>query len=204
MSFNKEARTAFANRIIVVSDLFNFHFRDTRFSGAAIRKVLVQPQNLDSTGGGRMARESIVLKPVSDHAGGGNIVAGFLDIGASEAELRTFGDLKTRHHQRFGNLTFDLDETEYDAFLAQAKAFLEREEFSVRVAEPAPEPGAPSVRAQAAQVSTPAAPAPARPVRNIATGTVPADDGPSHLVVALAFVFGLVVGCTVTYIMMRG
>lgn len=127
MSYDKAARTAFANRAFVLSEMFNAKFRNARFSGAVNRVVKVIPPETESTGGGKMARDSITLVPESEGAGGSSIVIGWLDVGHSVAELRSYAVLAERHKDRFGSLAFDLEKAEYETFLTDAQTFLAAE-----------------------------------------------------------------------------
>jgi hypothetical protein len=133
VSYDKGARTAFANRAFVLSEMFNAKFRNTRFSGAVGRIVKVIPPETESTGGGKMARESIALVPESEGASGSSIVCGWLDVGQNSAELRSYSVLSDRHKERFGNLAFDLEKAEYETFVAEAQQFLAAEGIALSI-----------------------------------------------------------------------
>lgn len=133
VSYDKGARTAFANRAFVLSEMFNAKFRNTRFSGAVGRVVKVIPPETESTGGGKMARESIALVPESEGASGSSVVCGWLDVGQNNAELRSYSVLSDRHKERFGNLAFDLEKAEYEAFVAEAQQFLAAEGIALSI-----------------------------------------------------------------------
>ena len=135
MSYEKGARTAFANKAFVLSEMFNAKFRNTHFSGAVARVVKVFPPETESTGGGKLARESIALVPESEKASGSSIVCCWLDVGQSCAELRSFSVLADRHRERFGDLSFDLNKEEYESFVEEAKEFLANEGLALSLVE---------------------------------------------------------------------
>ncbi len=135
---NQNSRTEFASRALLVSDIFNVKFKKTRFSGSTPRVVMVDAEEKESTGGGKMARESVLLVPERAAPGVANIVVGFIDVGTSAAELRSYNALLARHRQRFGDMAFDIKQEEYDAFVQQAKAFLEAEKITVNLVDAKP------------------------------------------------------------------
>jgi len=194
MSYSKEARTQFANRAFVISELVNVKFRDRRFTGAVVRVVKVEPPATESTGGGKMARETIALVPESDRVEGSSIVVGFLDVGKSQAELRPFDVLVDRHRARFGSLSFDLDRGEYEAFIADMQAFLVEEGMTiVTVSDEAPPAASPRTPSQPAirTVSVPGK------VASASTG----ESGGGGLGIG-AVIFGVIVGVGIGVAMM--
>lgn len=192
MSYNREARTAFANRAFVLSEMFNTKFRNTRFSGAVSRVVRVIPPETESTGGGKMARETITLVPESEGAQGAPIVAGWLDVGQNLAELRAYSLLAERHKERFGNLPFDLNPSEYATFLQEAQSFLAQEGITLTLLDentPAAAPAASAPAAPARSGSTPK-----MQVMSANTGTGAASSAGSGGGVGLLLVVMLFVG----------
>ena len=138
MTYEKKAMTAFAQAALAASDLIVQKFAATKFTGNVTRVVHVEAPNVESTGGGKQARESIVLKPESGDAAGA-ITCGFLDIGLRSCELRSYASLAMLHRQRFGTAqqtALDLHQSEYDKFLGELKEMLDGEGFIVRLVEP--------------------------------------------------------------------
>jgi hypothetical protein len=133
MPYEKKAMTAFAQAVLAASDLIMQKFADTRFSGAVTRVVNVEAPQVESTGGGKQARESIILKAESGDATG-SITAGFLDIGLRSCELRSYGSLQMLHRQRLGT-TLDLVQAEYEKFVLELRQFLEGEGFVIKIIE---------------------------------------------------------------------
>lgn len=134
MTYEKKAMTAFAQAALAASDLIMNKFASTKFAGQVPRVVVVEAPQMESTGGGKQARESIVLRPESGDASG-SITCGFLDIGLRSCELRSYGTLAVLQKQRF-QTTLDLQQTEYEKFLAELIAMLEGEGFVIKVVEP--------------------------------------------------------------------
>jgi hypothetical protein len=134
MAYEKGAMTAFAQAALAASDLINTKFASTRFGGKVQRQVVVEAPNVESTGGGKQARESIVLKPV-DGAVGDSVTCGFLDVGLRSCELRSYATLNMQHKQRYST-AIDLPQAEYDRFLGELGSLLEGEGFVLRVVQP--------------------------------------------------------------------
>lgn len=134
MAYEKGAMTAFAQAALATSDLINNKFASTRFGGKVQRQVVVEAPKVESTGGGKQARESIVLKPV-EGASGDSITCGFLDVGLRSCELRSYATLNMQHKQRYST-AIDLPQPEYDRFLGELGSLLEGEGFVLRVVQP--------------------------------------------------------------------
>lgn len=130
----KKAMTAFAQAALAASDLINTKFAATKFSGNTTRIVKVEAPKVESTGGGKQARESIVLRPETGDPAGA-VTAGFLDVGLRSCELRSYAALNAAHRQRFGT-ALDLHQSDYDKFLGELKGLLEGEGFVIKLVEP--------------------------------------------------------------------
>ncbi len=123
--------TAFAQAALAVSDLLAAKFSGTKFGGSIPRIVKVQAPQVPSTGGGKQARESIVLMPENGdttHA----ITAGFIDVGLRAIELRAFNAVAGPYQQRHGRV-LDLPKTEYEAFVTELKNFLGAEGYVIKM-----------------------------------------------------------------------
>jgi hypothetical protein len=131
MAYEKAAMTSFAQQALVVSDLIQMKFKSTRLGGSVPRVVKVQAPIVESTGGGKQARESIVLTPENGDNNGA-IVCGFVDVGLRAAELRTHAALANTYQQRF-KTPLDLSQSDYDRFMEEAQQFLGSEGFVVNV-----------------------------------------------------------------------
>ena len=133
MTYEKKAMTAFAQATVAACDLIEARFANTRFTGAVARVVKIEAPFVESTGGGRQARESIVLKAANDDAAH-NVTAGFVDVGLRSCELRSYDALNLLFRQRFGR-ALDLYQSEYDRFAAELRELLEKEGFAFKVVE---------------------------------------------------------------------
>jgi len=127
----QQAMTAFAQAALAVSDLVAAKFSNTRFGGSIPRIIKVQAPNVPSTGGGKQARESVILIPESGdtaHA----VTAGFIDVGLRAVELRTFAALDQTYQQRH-KVKLDIPRSEYDAFVKELQGFLGGEGYVVKM-----------------------------------------------------------------------
>lgn len=134
MAYEKGAMTAFAQAALATSDLINNKFKDTKLAGNTPRTVVVEAPQVESTGGGKQARESIILRPENGEAKD-TITCGFLDVGLRSCELRSYATLNMNHRQRFGT-ALDLHQSEYDKFLGELASLLEQEGYVIKVVRP--------------------------------------------------------------------
>jgi hypothetical protein len=128
---SQQAMTAFAQAAIAVGDLVSAKFAGMRFTGRVSRIVKVQTPNVQSTGGGRQARESVVLLPENGDSSQA-LTAGFIDVGLRAVELRTYAALDAAYRQRHRQ-ALDLPPAEYDSFSKDLQAFLGNEGYVVKV-----------------------------------------------------------------------
>jgi hypothetical protein len=133
MTYEKKAMTAFAQATVAACDLIEARFANTRFTGGVARIVKIEAPFVESTGGGKQARESIVLKAANDDAAH-NVTCGFVDVGLRSCEVRSYDALNMLHRQRFHS-ALDLHQSEYDRFIAELKELLENEGFAFKIVE---------------------------------------------------------------------
>ncbi len=120
-----------------LSALFEVKFRKTQLGGD--REIKVSEQMGESSGGGKMARESIILTPLDGNREEA-IVVGWMDVGNSAAEIRNFNTIASRYAQRF-NKDIDIDPVAYKAFLDEAAGFFQQEGIQTTIVDsPPPEP----------------------------------------------------------------
>jgi hypothetical protein len=131
MADERVAMTAFAQAAMNMSVLINTKFADTRFSGKLTRQPKVEAPHTESTGGGKQARESIVLRSESGSPKE-TITCGFLDVGLRACELRSFSLLKQLNKERH-NAELDLNQSEYDKFLGELEEILAGQGFVVKI-----------------------------------------------------------------------
>jgi hypothetical protein len=125
--------TAFAQAALAVSDLLAAKFAGTKFGGSVPRVVKVQAPQGPSTGGGKKARESIVLMPESGDSSQA-LTAGFIDVGLRAVELRTFEAVAGPYKERFGRV-LDLPKPEYEKFIGELKSFLGGEGYVIKMVD---------------------------------------------------------------------
>ncbi|MCU0691914.1 MAG: hypothetical protein MUF54_10970 [Polyangiaceae bacterium] len=114
-------RTQFAQVAFDYSTFFAVQFAQTRVAGACPRApVLVAPEGM-STGGGKLVRQHIALRPEQQDFPA--LTVGTVDVSRSTATLRTYGYLLQAHRARFGDRPFDIDPSTYQAFFQQAQQF---------------------------------------------------------------------------------
>ena len=126
----QQAMTAFAQAALAVSDLVAAKFSSTRFSGGVARVVKVQAPNVPSTGGGKQARESVILLPETGDTAQA-VTVGFIDVGLRGVELRTYAAVAAAYEQRH-KTRLDLPKAEYEAFTKELQAFLGGEGYVVK------------------------------------------------------------------------
>jgi hypothetical protein len=115
-------RTQVAQSAFDFSAYFTQSFGDVRVRGAIVRRPeLMAPEGM-STGGGRRARQPVVL--FAEGGRGPAITVGWVDIPQRRAVLRTYRCLHAMHQARYRGRPFDLDMGSYDGFFDQAKGLL--------------------------------------------------------------------------------
>jgi hypothetical protein len=134
MTYDKKAMTAFAQQALATSELVSAKFANTTFTGPVPRAVKVVAPNVESTQGGKQARESINLVP-TDNDPSRTITCGFLDVGLRSAEIRSYAALNMLHRQRHSQ-ALDLHQSEYEKFVGALKAVLEDEGYAFKIIEP--------------------------------------------------------------------
>ena len=176
----QQAMTAFAQAALAVSDLVAAKFSSTKFGGAVPRIIKVQAPNVPSTGGGKQARESVILMPESGDTAQA-VTAGFIDVGLRSVELRTFAALDQTYQQRH-KTKLDIPPAEYNAFVKEMQTFLGGEGYIVKMVDVADQDKKAS-KAQAAAANASEEPASSKAALIIGAAVVVA------AVVAVAIIF---------------
>lgn len=146
----QQAMTAFAQAALAVSDLVAAKFSGTKFGGSVPRVIKVLAPNVPSTGGGKQARESVILQPENGDTAQA-VTAGFIDVGLRAVELRTFAALDQTYQQRH-KTKLDIPRAEYDAFVKEIQSFLGGEGYVVKMVDVS-EQEAKAAKAQAASAN---------------------------------------------------
>jgi hypothetical protein len=142
-------RTQVAQGAYDFARYFTSSFESVRFGRSVPRRAeLAAPEGM-STGGGRAARQSIVL--VADRPGPPNLTVGWVEVSGRRAQLRTHRALAAVYRARFRDRLLDVDEESYNAFLGQASQLLAAcgvavtmdDDTSVPISQRPPAPTAP-------------------------------------------------------------
>ncbi|MGF1511176.1 MAG: hypothetical protein ACFB9M_16910 [Myxococcota bacterium] len=120
------ARTVHAQRALELADVVEFKYRERRL-GAAERTLRLRAPDGPSTGGGLLARQSVVL--VTDS--GDTLVCGWADLPAKRADLRSYQTVNDQFGARRGHIV-DFTRREYDALMEDLGQFLEEQGLNVR------------------------------------------------------------------------
>lgn len=124
------SRTHHANQAVALSQLVELKFAKLELGGRVPRSLTISTPDGPSTGGGRQARQSLVLKVPKGK--GHDIVCGFIDSARGIAEMRSFVVLDKQNKDRFGN-PLDFMRVDYDAFVAEMVKFLMAQGIDARV-----------------------------------------------------------------------
>mgnify|MGYP000417146290 CR=1 FL=1 len=121
-------RTQFAQRALLLSEDFNVTLAKTPMPGLIPRVAKMIPPDVQSTGGGKQARESIVLTPSAGT--GAAITCGFVDVAKGVGEIRTLAYLA---RARGGTLGFS--PADYDALVDRVVTYLRTQDIRVMVVD---------------------------------------------------------------------
>jgi hypothetical protein len=124
----KHVYTVLAREGINAAQLINARLAKKTIGKADPRRVEVASPHGPSTSGGKKARQSITLVPVSGE--GGSIMFGWLDVGQKLAELRTHEDVARQYKKRFGG-RFDVTAEEYGVLVKDLEQMLGMLQFSM-------------------------------------------------------------------------
>ncbi len=116
MSENNPKMTMFANQAMIVATAVAGKFASKEFGVEVKRKLRIDEPEGMSTDGGRKARQPLTLVPISGQAPA--LVAGWLDVALSEAELRPYGVIANKYQARYG-MPPDITKEDYTRFLSE-------------------------------------------------------------------------------------
>lgn len=112
---NAPQKTTFAQKTTDLAETLTDRFKDTLIAGAVPRRPRFLGPEVETTSGGRQARQSIQLVP-EGHPAESPLVCGFIDVGAGMAHLRTFASFESLQLSRHGR-PLGLEQDAYKAFL---------------------------------------------------------------------------------------
>lgn len=122
-------RTALAAQGVHLSALFFAVFENTRLPGTPKRQPRLMAPPGPSTGGGKMARQSLTLVP-EEGAEGSSVVVGWADSSTKRAELRSWSVVADAFRERFAE-DLDIPVGPYNRFIDKAGAFFREQDFAV-------------------------------------------------------------------------
>jgi hypothetical protein len=140
--------TVMAREGVNAAEVVNTAMKKREVGKDTPRRVEVIAPHGPSTSGGKKARQSITLVPVSGQGAG--LMFGFMDVAQKSVELRDYALVAEQFRKRFGT-RFDVTAEEYTGLTSQLTGMLETLGFKV-AAEPAGEPASPA-SASTAQAS---------------------------------------------------
>jgi hypothetical protein len=131
--------TVMAREGINAAEVVNTAMKKREVGKDTPRRVEVIAPHGPSTSGGKRARQSITLVPVSGQ--GAALMCGFLDVAQKSVELRDYALVAEQFKKRFG-ARFDVTAEEYGGLVTQLSGMLEALGF--KVSTEAPSDGAPA------------------------------------------------------------
>jgi hypothetical protein len=109
-----------------LTQVVQFKFQD-RAIGSARRTLQLRAPDGPSTGGGLLARQSVVLQA----EGGDTVVCGWADLPAKRSDLRSFSTVAEQFSARKGHLV-DFTQREYEALLGELEELFVQHGMEVR------------------------------------------------------------------------
>lgn len=137
--------TVMAREGINAAEVVNTALKKREVGSETPRRVEVIAPHGPSTSGGKKARQSITLVPVSGQGAG--LMCGFLDVAQKKVALRDYALVAEQYRKRFG-ARFDVTAEEYAGLAAQLSGILETLGFKV---EAEAESGGAAPQAQGAE-----------------------------------------------------
>lgn len=122
-------RTFHAMAALELSTLFGHSFGRTTFGITPKYRVKMTQANAQSTRGGALARQSILLYVDGNDLQ--NIVIGFVESAKQRAELRSYALMNRIFEERYRR-GFDMVETEYEKLLTRIREFADVQGINVR------------------------------------------------------------------------
>jgi hypothetical protein len=136
--------TVMAREGINAAEVVNTAMKKREVGKETPRRVEVIAPHGPSTSGGKKARQSITLVPVSGQGPG--LMCGFLDVGQKHVEMRDYMLVAEQFRKRFG-ARFDVSAEEYVGLVTQLTGILETLGFKVVAEAPSEAGAAPSPQA---------------------------------------------------------
>lgn len=126
--------TLYAQRGLEFVAVFQVRFHALDISG---HKARLRPPPGESTGGGKLATQHIVLEP--DDPSAPTWTVGSVNVATKSAKIRTYDCVRALHRARFKDKAFPLDRGHYQSFFETATALMKEREVSVEIENAPPE-----------------------------------------------------------------
>lgn len=120
--------TQMAHQAVNAAELLNVGLHKKTVGKKDPRHIEVSEPSGPSTGGGKRARQSITLVPISGE--GGVIMCGWLDVAQKAADLRPYDEIAEQFKARFG-MKFDVTADEYRILMLDLEAMLQQLGFQM-------------------------------------------------------------------------
>ncbi|MBN4059069.1 hypothetical protein JYT22_00280 [Endomicrobium sp. AH-315-J14] len=93
--------------------------------------MLQEPQGV-STGGGKLARQHLLLKPKQTDSGSQRTV-GWVNTVSKSCMIRSYECMVLMHEMRYKGRPFDLDQSAYQEFFDKAVGFFKSKQFQIEI-----------------------------------------------------------------------
>ncbi len=94
----------------------------------------IQPLEVQSTEGGKFARQPLVLRAPD---GGATIAVGWVNVATKECSVKSYDNVVAAHRQRFPDRPLSLDRASYQQFLAAVQRFMTSRQMHFEVEQKA-------------------------------------------------------------------
>lgn len=126
--------TLYAQRGLEFVAVFQVRFHALDISG---HKARLRPPPGESTGGGKLATQHIVLEPSDPSAPVWTV--GSVNVATQNAKIRTYDCVRALHRARFKDKAFPLDRAMYQGFFDTVIALMNEREVAVEIENAPPE-----------------------------------------------------------------
>jgi hypothetical protein len=115
--------TRVAHQAVNAAELLNLGLHKKTIGARDPRHIEVSEPSGPSTGGGKRARQSITLVPISGE--GGVLMCGWLDVAHKLADVRSYDEVAEQYKQRFGS-RFEPTAHEYERLMDDLRGMVEQ------------------------------------------------------------------------------
>lgn len=120
-------RTVVAQQAIELGEALNVRLREMSVGANVPKRLEVVSLDAESTRGGELARQSIVLTPIEAGARGA-VMCGWLDVSNREAEIRDYALVDAQFNERY-HIPFDVERDDYERLVGALHEILNHQDF---------------------------------------------------------------------------